>query len=365
MSRLWITNPSTRRSFAAGHRLAQGRQPKLGALALLGLLGAFVLLAACGGGRPASEVVVYCSHDLLFSEPILKEFESASGIRVRIVGDTEAAKTTGLVNRLIQMKDRPEADVFWNNEVMNAVRLAQMGMLEPYRPAAAADIPAGHRDPADRWVGFGARARVILYNRNLVKPGEEPKSIFDLTKPAMKGRVAIAKPIFGTTATHAAALFVALGPEKARKFFGDLKENEVRVAAGNAMARNMVADGEIAVCLTDTDDANGAFLNGKPVEMVYPDADGIGTLVIPNTVMLLKGAPHPAEAKKLVDFLASQEVEAKLARSESAQMPLRPGIEPHSARFDPSKVRTMSVDWEAVAKIIPESTRFIQETFLR
>lgn len=323
-----------------------------------------LVLAACGGDAERREVVVYSAHDLLFSEPILAVFEQRTGVRVKVVGDTEAAKTTGLVNRLIQLRARPEADVFWNGEVMNAVRLADLGMLAPYAPPTAADLPAAHCDPLGRWAGFAARARVILYNRDLVAPEDAPRSIFDLLRPAFAGRVVIANPLFGTSATHAAALFHMLGPERARQFFRGLKANGCRIAAGNAHARNLVANGEMAVCLTDTDDANGALRAGKPVEMVYPDQDGLGALVIPNTVMLMRGAPHPTEGMRLIEFLTSREVEAELARGEAAQMPLRAGIAPHGERFDLTRITAMAVDWAAVAEVLPASMQFLQETFV-
>jgi iron(III) transport system substrate-binding protein len=323
-----------------------------------------LLLAACGRAPARDEVVLYCAHDLLLAEPILREHERRTGVAVRVVADTEAAKTTGLVNRLIQMRARPEADVFWSGEVMNTVRLAELGMLARRAPASAADVPAEHRDPEGRWVGFAARARVILYNTDLVAPADAPRSLLDLTRPAFRGRVVIANPLFGTTATHAAALFAALGPERARELFRALAENGCRVAAGNAAARNLVADGEIAVCLTDSDDANGALRAGKPVEMVYPDQDGLGTLVIPNTVVELVGAPHPEAARALVEFLASREVEELLARAEGAQMPLRAGLAPHGPRFDLAGIRAMEVDWRAVAAQQEASRAFLQELFL-
>jgi len=323
------------------------------------------LLVGCGSEPAGGFVVVYTAHDLMFSDPVLRAFETRSGVDVRAKFDTEATKTTGLVNALIQMRDRPEADVFWNNEIMNTIRLAEMGLLEQYVPATAADIPDTARDRGGRWVGFAARARVILYNRDLVSPTDAPRSIFDLTKPQYRGKVAIARPLFGTTATHVAALFAVLGPEKAKDYLAALKANGVKVVGGNAIARNRVMDGEIAICLTDTDDANVAFRKNKPVEMVYPDQDGIGTLVIPNTVMLIKGGPHPEVGKKLVDFLASREVEARLARLDSAQMPLRPGIPPFSDRFDLRNIKAMAVDWNKVAQCLEESRRYVQETFLR
>ena len=326
---------------------------------------ALAMLVGCGS-EPAGEfVVVYTAHDLMFSDPVLRVFEARSGVDVRAKFDTEATKTTGLVNALIQMRDRPEADVFWNNEIMNTIRLAEMGLLERYVPATAVAIPDTARDPDGRWVGFAARARVILYNKDLVSPADAPRSIFDLTKPRYRGKVAIARPLFGTTATHVAALFAVLGPDQAKDYLAALKANDVRIVGGNAIARNRVMDGEIAICLTDTDDANVAFRKSKPVEMVYPDQDGIGTLVIPNTVMLIKGGPHSEAGKKLVDFLASREVEARLARLDSAQMPLRPGILPHSDRFDLRNIKAMVVDWSKVAQCLEQSRRYVQETFLR
>ena len=90
--------------------------------------------------------------------------------------------------------------------------------------------------------------------------------------------------------------------------------------------RDLVAQGEYQFGLTDTDDAIGALLNDKPVRMVFPDQDGDGTLLIPNTVALISNAPHPVQARKLIDFILSPEVEEALARGRSSQIPLRPGL---------------------------------------
>lgn len=323
-------------------------------------------LLACGrAGKP--RVVVYVSLDEMYSRPLLEAFEKKEGIDVEPVFDTEVTKTVGLVNKLLAMKDRPEADVFWNNELMNSILLKRRGLLEKYVPPTARDIPAAFKDPDGAWVGFGARARVILYNKDLVeKYGmNAPDSIYDFTKPPWKGRFTIARPIAGTTLTHVAALYAVLGREKAEELLKAWKENNVQLSDGNAMARNMVRDGQIAACLTDTDDANGALLSGAPVEMVYPDQDGIGTLVIPNSVVLIRGGPNPEAARKLVDYIASREVEARLAKIKSAQMPLRPGIEPYNDRFDLNRIKAMAVDWEKVADMLEPAKRFVEETFLR
>jgi len=77
-------------------------------------------------------VVVYVSHDEVFSEPILKDFEKETGIRVRAVYDTEETKSTGAMNRLIAEKNNPQADVYWANELIRAEVLRQRHIAAPY-----------------------------------------------------------------------------------------------------------------------------------------------------------------------------------------------------------------------------------------
>ncbi len=313
----------------------------------------------------ASEVVVYTSLDQVFSEPVLQEFEKQTGIRVKPVYDVEASKTTGLVNRLIAEKSNPQADVFWNSEVGRTLVLKQKGVLAPYRSPSAKDIPKQFKDQNGYWTGFAARARVLIYNTELLKPSEVPQSIFDLTAPKWRAKVALGYPLFGTTATHVAALYAHLGAEKTEHYFKSMKENGVVVVDGNSVSRDLVVQGEVPVGFTDTDDVNVAIQAGKPVKMIFPDKKEIGTLLIPNTVALINGAPHAEEGKKLIDFLLSREVESKLAFSESMQIPVRRGVSrpSHVPAYD--SIRAMPVDYQAIADNLERSARFNHALFDR
>ncbi len=162
-----------------------------------------LVVRICLGG----EVVVYTSEDRVFSEPVLQQFEKKTGIKVRAIYDTEETKSTGLVNRLIAEKDNPQADVFWSGDPVRPALLEFKGLITPYFSSVAADIPKIYKDEDGHWTGFSARARIILYNTNLVSMDERPLSLFDLTKPVWRGQVAIANPLFGTTSIHMAALF--------------------------------------------------------------------------------------------------------------------------------------------------------------
>ena len=328
------------------------------------------LVLICGGckGKASSkqqEVVVYTSLDKVFSEPVLKAFEQETGIKVLDVYDSEATKTTGLVNRLIAEKDNPKADVFWNSETGRTIVLKKKGVLAQYVSPSAADIPQQFKDQEGYWTGFAARCRILIYNTSMLKPEDLPKSIFELTDPKWQGKVALAYPLFGTTATHAAALFANLGDEKAKEYYQKLKNNKIMLTDGNASARDRVADGTVPIAFTDTDDALVAIQEGKPVNIIWPDKEGMGTLLIPNTVALIKGGPNPEAGKKLIDFLLSPKVEEMLAHCESGQIPLRPNVKQPSHVPDLGEIKAMQVDYEKVADLMEPSGRFLQQVFVR
>jgi len=317
------------------------------------------LLAGCLPGKPA--VVVYTALDEMYSRPILDDFTAETGISAQAVYDTEAAKTTGLVTRLIEEKSRPRADVFWNNEVAQTIVLKGKGVLQPYQTQAAKAFPDRFKDAEGYWTGFAARGRVLIYNTTLVKT--PPTSIQAFLDPQWAGKAAMARPLFGTTATEASALFALWGEEKAMAFFQRLKANRMAVLSGNASVRDAVARGDYAFGLTDTDDANGAVEDGLPVKWLFPDQDGIGALIIPNTVALIAGAPHPEAAKKLIDYLLSPAVEAKLSRLRSLQIPLNPQAQALDNVPKLSSVKTIEVSFEAAATQMERAMTLLREVF--
>jgi iron(III) transport system substrate-binding protein len=260
----------------------------------------------------------------------------------------------------MEEKDHPIADVFWNNEIMTTVYLAQHGILDALPPGAADGFPAEWRDPEGRWIAFGARARVLLVNKTLLpNRADWPTSVEDLLNPryaAMGLLTCMARPESGTTYTHAVALLTR-DPEGAKRFLQALGEaaekGTVRLVTGNGPAMEQVSDASnrVAFSLTDTDDSWSAIQQGAPVEVVFPDqGEGQpGTLLIPNTVALVKGRPHEGPAAgNLVRWLVSADTEKRLASGPSAQIPLRAGVEAPDHVKRPSKV--MTVDWQAAAK---------------
>ncbi len=323
----------------------------LGALALL--LGAVALMWFLRRGGEGPVVVVYTSVDQVFSEPVLRRFEEKTGVRVRGVYDTEETKSTGVLNRLIAEAGNPQADVFWSGDPVRPFLLADRGLVEPYVSPQAQAIPAGFKATDGTWTGFAARARVLLVNRQRLGTRAMPRSVRDLADPQWRGEATIANPVFGTTTMHVAAWFNAWGEEKTKTFLAALKENQVRIASSNGEVKRLVAAGEVTIGLTDTDDAFVALQSGAPVEVVYPDQDSMGTLVMPTVVVRIRGGPNPEPARRLIDFLLSAEVETTLAES-AAHMPLRPDARHPEHIRAAAELRSMQVDYADVARHMEE-----------
>lgn len=317
-----------------------------------------------------NDVVAYTALDSQFSQPVFDDFTAQTGVAVRAKFDTESTKTVGLANAILAEAARPRCDLFWNNEILNTLRLEKAGLLDAYNPPIAKKFPAAFRSPDGFWHGFAARARVLIVNTDLVSEAERPTSILDLADPKWRGRAAMAKPLFGTTATHAACLFSVWGDERAKQFFKNIKANDTKILAGNKQVALSVAAGRVAMGITDTDDAIIELEAGRPVAIIYPDQgdgspndDSLGTLFIPNTVALLKGSPHPQQARRLVDFLLSERVEAMLAACPSAQIPLNHDIKTDGRVKTPKEIKAMDVDFNKAAEKWDTAAIFLRNLF--
>lgn len=315
------------------------------------------LLACSKDGGDTPQVVVYSSVDQVFAEPVLRKFEANSKIRVRAVFDTEETKSTGVLNRIIAEANQPQADVFWSGDPMRPYQLVRRQLVEPYVARSAATLPT-HAKGLE-WTGIASRARVLLVNTQRV-PKDPPASIRDLADSRWKGQTTIANPLFGTTTMHVAALFSAWGDTEAKRFLESIKANGIRIAASNGEVKRLVTTGEVAWGVTDTDDANDAVASGAPVRIVFPDQDQLGTLVMPTSVVLLRGARHPRAARDLIDYLASAETE-KYLTEHGAHIPLQPGVPPPPSLSAPPKVRAMSVDYGQLALTIERIQPWLRE----
>jgi iron(III) transport system substrate-binding protein len=298
-----------------------------------------------------NEVVVYAALDREFSEPILRDVAAELNLNVLPRYDVESNKTVGLANAIIAEASRPRCDIFWNNEILHTLRLQEAGLLEAWECSPAKRYPSEFVSAEGQWYGFAARARVLIVNADLVAENERPTSIDDLLDPKWKDKCCIARPLFGTSATHAAVMFEKLGDAKAEDFYRQLAENTT-VLGGNKQVAQKVASGQFAFGLTDTDDAIIEIESANPVAIVFPDQDAgqSGTLFIPNTLCVIKNGPNEIRAKRLVRRLLAADIETRLAKGDSAQIPIASDVEVRSRVEPEAELKFLKADFPAAAK---------------
>lgn len=282
-----------------------------------------VLVVSSGCARDPDALVVYCAHDSVYSEQILRRFEQETGIPVSIKFDTEATKSLGLVQQIIAEKNNPRCDVFWNNEVLGTMDLLDEDLLQPYQGPGYERIPAAFKDPEGKWTGFGARLRLYIVNTDNMEA--TPEAIEARLQAEDLSRMAVAKPLYGTTLTHYSLLWHLWGGERLQQWHADMLERGMQeVSGGNSQVKDLVASGACDFGWTDTDDFYVAKDAGLPVDMLPVRVDGGATISIPNSVAIIRGTDQLEKAHRLVDFLLSQETELELSRSSARQIPLGP-----------------------------------------
>ncbi len=325
----------------------------------IGIMVLIVLLGLSGCGAKSNEVVVYTAVDEVFAEKVIDDFEKETGIKVQVVYDTEANKTTGLVNRIIAEKDHPVCDVFWNNEFVQTIKLDREGVLAPFESPSAADIPDYYKSKDKLWTAVGGRARVLLVNNDKLSKDDFPTSVLDFANDKYDGDdLAIAYPMFGTTKTMAAALYARWGEQKGKEYFEKIASKGVHVVDGNSVTKDMAASGQVAIGFTDSDDAREAIEDGANVTMVYPDqgADDMGTLLTPSTVCLIKGAPNEDNARVFIDYILSESTERGLVDAGFFDLSIR-----DAGKAD--KIKGMTVELDKIYEYMDVSAKDMEELF--
>jgi iron(III) transport system substrate-binding protein len=303
------------------------------------LLVVAVLLTSCGKSSNGNgTVTVYTSQDEEYADPLFKLFEAESGIRVLAVYDSEAVKTVGLANRILAEQSNPQCDVFWNNEELRTRLLASKNVFEK----------------TNGWVQLGYRTRRLAINSNLVaNAAAAPVNFSDATNAIWRGKVALAYPLFGTTATHFLALRQYWGDAAWREWCKALVANKPFLVDGNSVAAKLVGTGEAIIGFTDSDDAMAEQREGNPVALV---PIGNESLVIYNTAGVVRGCPHQEAAEKFMKFLRRPETQQTLVGCHALESP---------APADPNIQEGMHVDWDKLIAELDTATDELKEIFLR
>ncbi len=298
------------------------------------------LLNALSGCKPTAgqkSVIIYTSQDEEYADPIFKNFEKQTGIHVKAVYDSEAVKTVGLVNRILAESSHPQCDVFWNNEELRTRLLAARNIFRA----------------TNGWVLLGYRSRRLVVNTNLLPHAKAPLKFSDATNEIWRGKVALAYPLFGTTATHFLALRQYWGDAAWQAWCRALIANKPFLLDGNSVAARQVGGGEALIGFTDSDDAAAEQHEGLPVGILPFTEEN---LIVHNTAGVVRGAPHPELAQQLFAYLQSPEVQQLLVEKKALESAV-PG--------DPQTNPGLKVNWDDLLRDLDAGTKEMETIFLR
>jgi iron(III) transport system substrate-binding protein len=316
------------------------RIPRLRAALALAAAGALAAgLAGCGSGEPAGDggaggaaqasdkkVTVYSGRSESLVKPVLEKFTQATGVTV----EARYGDTAQMAAQLLEEGDKTAADVFLAQDAGALATVAKKGMFTTLPDAVVAKVPQQYRARSGRWVGVTGRARVLVYNPELVTAADLPPSAFDLTRSQWKGKIGIA-PTNGSFQAFITAIRVGHGDAKAAEFLAGLKANGAPVRENNDQIVTDVADGKLAAGLVNhyyvheiakEKGAPPASLNAK---LHFFAAGDVGNLVNVSGVGVLAGAAQDPDARALVDYLLGSEAQTHFA-TEVWEYPLVDGV---------------------------------------
>lgn len=273
----------------------------------------------------SGELVIYSGRSEPLIQPVIDAFKvKYPNVEVLL----KAGSNSELANALIEEQANPQADVFITTELFTVQSLAQQGVFQSYMPVGADQLPSELIGADNLWTGLTRRARVVMYNTDLVSPEELPTSIFDLTDPKWKGQVAAAGSTNGSMQAQIAAMRQLIGEEETEAWLNGLIVNEVTFFGGHTDVRKAVGAGEFKLGLVNHYYYHLQKAEGGNVGIVYPDqGDGqIGLITNATAVALVNGAPHVAAAQAFLDFLVSAEGQ-KLFAEQNYEYPLLSDVE--------------------------------------
>jgi len=285
--------------------------------------------SACGSGAsdPASSdesLVVYSGRNEKLIKPLLDMFTAASGVQVSV----KYGGSAELAAQLLEEGDKTPAAVFLSQDAGALGALQDASLLDALPQTELDKVDADFRSATGSWVGVSGRARVLVYNSKQVQEAALPKSVFDLTGPAYKGKVGYA-PTNASFQSFVTGMRVTEGEAKTKQFLTALKANEPKTYDGNALVVDAVDKGEVSFGLVNhyyvyekAEEAGGIDkLSVK--NHFFPNGDP-GALVNVSGVGVLKGKGDERSAK-LVSYLLSTAAQTYFAEK-THEYPLIAGV---------------------------------------
>lgn len=306
------------------------------------------------------KLVVYSGRSESLVGPIIAQFSEATGIEVEV----RYGSTAEIAATLLEEGPNSPADVFFAQDPGGLGAVAKEGLFAPLPEETLAKVPSEFRSPDGLWVGISARARVVVYNTELLSPADLPDDIWDFTDPKWNNKIGWA-PSNGSFLAMVTAMRVFWGEERTLEWLQGIQANNPKVFESNAPIVEAVGSGEIEVGFV-----NHYYLyrflqehgDGFEARNYFLPGGGPGSLVMVAGAGRLANGQNEANALKFIDFMlstvaqqyfASTTYEYALIEGVNAQRELTPLVDLNRLEID-------MVDLDDLAG----TTRLLQEAGL-
>lgn len=266
-------------------------------------------------------LTVLCGPQEDWCQAMVAAFQEETGIETSYL----RLSSGEAVARLEAEADAPTFDVWWGGPSDGQVEAYTKGLIEPYSPPNADQIPDNLKDIESGWTGIYIGALGFCSNQDILDELgiEVPTSWEDLLDPKLQGNIAIADSrTSGTAYTFLYTQVLLKGEEEAFNYLKQLDENIFQYTKSGSSPGTMAASGEVAVAIIFSHDCvKFREETGTNLVVSFPD-EGTGYEI--GGEALIKNAPNPAAAKVWMDWVLTPEAQAIAATVKSYQVPTNP-----------------------------------------
>lgn len=289
------------------------------------VLGLFLLFSVLAQSQAADSIVVYSGRSDKFVKPIAQQFSQETGIQVIL----HTGKSVALLNKLRIEKERTEADLFLSNDAGTLQKGSEFNLWEKLPKVVTEVIHSNYRAPDNTWVGLSARARVLVINKDRIKP-ESVSSVFDLAQPRFKGRLAITNSANESYISGTTVYLMAKGAEVVEGWLKGMKANvDGHVFNKHSKIVKAVASGKKDIGLVNHYYIYRHLAKSPdaPIRIVIPDQkkSQIGVAWNVTGIALVKHSKNKKLATQFVQYLVSVQGQ-KMFADANKEYPTRKGV---------------------------------------
>lgn len=296
----------------------------------------------------SGNLVIYSGRNEELIDPAIEMCSEATGVEAEV----RYGQTAELAATILEEGENSPASLYIAQDAGALGQLAAEGRLAELPESILSRVDERFRSPDGEWLGITGRARVLVYNTEMVSEDELPASVFDLTNEQWQGKVGWA-PENGSFQSFVTAMRQVAGDERTREWLEGMLANDAVTYESNGAITRAVAAGEIPVGLVNHYYKYEVQAEaGEELAIAnyhFPDGD-VGSLINVAGAGIVKDSPNQEQAVAILDCLLSEDAQRYFAET-TFEYPLIEGVEPVAELKPLSEIESPDLDLSDLADL--------------